>query len=113
MQLQYVFRGKELYALVSQMRRAAVLIPSNMAKGKGRLTDRKRSHSCGKARVSRPELETQIRIATELNYISEQSETLREFSEEIGKLLNGLVFTQIRHLQRNVPDRIPHLKPAP
>jgi four helix bundle protein len=61
---------EELYGLVSQMRRAAVSVPSNIAEGKGRLTDRDRSHFYLQARGSLLELETQILIAQELNYVS-------------------------------------------
>ncbi len=65
------FPKEELYGLVSQMRRAAVSIPSNIAEGKGRLTDRDRSHFFCQARGSLHELETQITIARRLSYISE------------------------------------------
>jgi four helix bundle protein len=56
------FPKEELYGLVSQMRRAAVSIPSNIAEGKGRLTDRDRIHFYLQARGSLLELETQILI---------------------------------------------------
>ena len=86
------FPKEELYALVSQMRRAAVSIPSNIAEGKGRFTDRDRSHFYLQARGSLLELETQILIARELGYISRaELERLLASSEEIGKMLNGLV----------------------
>jgi four helix bundle protein len=64
------FPRDELYGLVSQMLRAAVSVPSNIAEGKGRLTDRDRSHFFSQARGSLLELETQVLIARKLNYIS-------------------------------------------
>jgi four helix bundle protein len=86
------FPKQELYGLVSQMRRAAVSIPSNIAEGKGRMTDRDRAHFYLQARGSLLELETQILIARELNYMPEaEAGVLLESSEEIGKMLNGLV----------------------
>jgi len=86
------FPKQELYGLVSQMRRAAVSIPSNIAEGKGRMTDRERAHFYLQARGSLLELETQILIARELNYMPEaEAGVLLESSEEIGKMLNGLV----------------------
>jgi four helix bundle protein len=58
------FPKEELYGLVSQMRRSAVSVPSNIAEGKGRSTDRDRAHFYFQARGSLLELETQILIAT-------------------------------------------------
>jgi four helix bundle protein len=86
------FPKQELYGLVSQMRRAAVSVPSNIAEGKGRLTDRDRTHFYLQARGSLLELETQILIAQQLNYVSLSSaEPLLQLSSEIGRMLNGLV----------------------
>lgn len=83
---------EETYGLISQMRRAAVSVPSNIAEGKGRFTDRDRAHFYLQARGSLLELETQILIARELNYASvTESERLLESAEEIGRMLNGLV----------------------
>jgi len=86
------FPKDELYGLVSQMRRASVSIPSNIAEGKGRLSDRDRTHFYLQARGSLLELETQTLIARELNYLSmAESEALVHETEEIGRMLNGLV----------------------
>ena len=86
------FPKGELYGLVSQMRRAAVSIPNNIAEGKGRLTDRDRAHFYIQARGSLLELETQILIARELNFVSvTESEPLLESSGQVGKMLNRLV----------------------
>jgi four helix bundle protein len=60
------FPKTEIYGLTSQMRRAAVSIPSNIAEGKGRSTDRDRAHFFCHARGSLLELETQILIAQRL-----------------------------------------------
>jgi four helix bundle protein len=92
------FPKQELYGLVSQMRRAAVSIPSNIAEGKGRLTDRDRTHFYPHARGSLLELETQILIAQQLNYVSLSSaQPLLQLSSEIGRMPNGLVEGITRH----------------
>ena len=64
------FPREELYGLTSQMRRASVSIPSNIAEGKGRSTDRDRALFFCHARGSLLELETQILIAQRLLYLS-------------------------------------------
>jgi four helix bundle protein len=86
------FPREEVYGLISQMRRAAVSVPSNIAEGKGRLTDRDRAHFFSQARGSLLELETQILIARELGFLSEAgAETLTTSSAELGRMLNALV----------------------
>jgi four helix bundle protein len=86
------FPKQELYGLVSQMRRAAVSIPSNIAEGKGRLTDRDRAHFFAQARGSLLELETQIQIAAKLGYISDANAgSLLNRSKEVGQMLNTLM----------------------
>lgn len=86
------FPKEELYGLVSQMRRAAVSIPSNIAEGKGRLTDRDRAHFFCQARGSLLELETQIRIAQRLQYIPEsRTNALIDLCAELGRMLNSLI----------------------
>jgi four helix bundle protein len=86
------FPKEELYGLVSQMRRAAVSIPGNIAEGKGRLTDRDQSHFFYQARGSLHELETQITIARRLSYISESvAATLIDSSAEVGRMLSSLI----------------------
>jgi four helix bundle protein len=67
------FPKQELYGLVSQMRRAAVSIPSNIAEG--RCTDRDRAHFFAQAWGSLLELETQILIAAKLDYVSDATTT--------------------------------------
>ena len=86
------FPKQEIYGLVSQMRRAAVSVPSNIAEGKGRLTDRDRVHFFSQSRGSLLELETQILIARRLSYISPaESESLTHATGEVGRMLNALL----------------------
>jgi four helix bundle protein len=86
------FPKDELYGLVSQMRRAAVSVPSNIAEGKGRLTDRDRAHFYSQARGSLLELETQILIAQRLEYVFEaRAKSLIETSAELSRKLNALI----------------------
>lgn len=86
------FPKEELYGLVSQMRRAAVSVPSNIAEGKGRLTDRDRAHFFSQARGSLLELETQTLIAAKLNYMPDATaQSILELSNEVGRMLSSLV----------------------
>jgi four helix bundle protein len=94
------FPKDELYGLVSQMRRAAVSVPSNIAEGKGRLTDRDRAHFYSQARGSLLELETQILIAQRLEYVFEaRAKSLIETSAELSRKLNALI-ERIRPTER-------------
>jgi four helix bundle protein len=86
------FPREELYGLTSQMRRAAVSIPSNIAEGKGRSTDRDRALFFCHARGSLLELETQILIGQRLAYlIPPRAEALLKTSSELGRMLNSLI----------------------
>jgi four helix bundle protein len=86
------FPKHELYGLVSQMRRAAVSVPSNIAEGKGRHSDPDFVRFLLHARGSLLELQTQVLIATRLQYLSEQkaAEMCRRI-EGIGRGLNALI----------------------
>src|SRR5271165_6541275 len=86
------FPKAEIYGLTSQMRRAAVSIPSNIAEGKGRSTDRDRSLFFCHAPGSLLDLETQILIAQRLRYLTaSRSEDLIRNSNELGRMLNSLI----------------------
>jgi four helix bundle protein len=85
------FPKAEIYGLTSQIRRAAVSVPSNIAEGQGRNSTRDFLHFLSVAQGSLMEVETQITIAKRLDYINEQCERdLLESTAEIGRLLNGL-----------------------
>jgi four helix bundle protein len=86
------FPRHELYGLSSQMRRAAVSVPSNIAEGKGHRSDKEFSHFLYHARGSLLELETQLLIAEELQYLSrEDGRQLSAICEAVGRALSGLI----------------------
>ena len=80
----------EKYGLVSQMRRSAVSIPSNIAEGSRRKTNKDFAQFVIIAFGSGAELETQIKIAKRLDYIKNPS-VVENLLEEIMKLLNKLI----------------------
>jgi four helix bundle protein len=86
------FPKAEAYDLMSQMRRAAVSVPSNIAEGHGRLTDAQFRHFLGNARGSLCEVQTQIELAVELGFLAPESRSrLIEIAAEVARLLNGLI----------------------
>jgi four helix bundle protein len=86
------FPNEESFGLTSQLRRAAVSIPSNIAEGQGRLGRKEFQHFLGMARGSLKEMETQIIIARNLDYLSEaETNDILERSSEVGRILNGLL----------------------
>jgi four helix bundle protein len=86
------FPSGELYGLTSQIRRAAVSVPSNIAEGAGRITKGEFIQSVGHARGSLLEVETQLIVANRLGYLaSKETDGLFEVTNEIGKLTNGLI----------------------
>lgn len=86
------FPKEELYGLSSQMRRAAVSIPSNIAEGQGRLNSREFRQFAGIAHGSNCELQTQLEIACTLELCSKAKiDEVMELSEEVGRMLHGLI----------------------
>jgi four helix bundle protein len=85
------FPKEETYGLTSQIRRAAVSIPSNIAEGQGRKSSGDFARFLAIAYGSLREVETQILIAERLDYMDKQeSQNLIALSSEVGRLLNGL-----------------------
>ena len=82
----------ETYGLISQLRRAAVSVPSNIAEGHARLSTGEFRQFLGHALGSLVEVETQILIAHRLGYMeSKKSDELMSRTAEVGKILNGLL----------------------
>ncbi len=93
------FPKSELYGLTSQIRRAAVSVPSNIAEGQGRRSPKEFCQFLRHAKGSLMEVETQVMIAIRLSYMNAPSgETLLKMSSEIGKMLNGLIDSQTRSI---------------
>lgn len=87
------FPKSEAYGIVSQMRRAAVSIPSNIAEGYGRKSQKEYSHFYSISYGSALELETQLIIGKELKLANlglfEKSESLLT---EVLKMLNSMLY---------------------
>ena len=89
-----IFPKEEAFGLTSQIRRAAVSVPSNIAEGHGRLTDNGFAVFLGQARGSLFEVETQIELASTLGYMkAAEARKIIADCEEVGKMLNGLLNT--------------------
>ena len=89
------FPHDEIFGLVSQMRRAAVSVTSNIAEGYGRSSNADLIHFLYNSLGSSNELETQIAISYNLQYISkEQYENLDSMNQEINGMLRSLIETR-------------------
>jgi four helix bundle protein len=81
----------ERFGLISQMRRAAVSVPSNIAAGQGRRPDGEFLNQLSVAHGSLRELETQILLSARLDFLGANScEQLMNQCGEVGRLINGL-----------------------
>jgi len=86
------FPLSEQFGLTSQIRRSVVSIPSNIAEGCGRNSDKELLQFLYIALGSASELETQIIISAELNFLQkEKSEEILVSLTEIIKMLSGLI----------------------
>ncbi len=86
------FPREEVYGLTSQLRRAAVSIPSNIAEGCGRGSDAQLSHFSEIAMGSSTELEYQILLARDLGYVDDQNyEDLSTRIVEVKKMLASFI----------------------
>ena len=83
---------EELFGLTNQMRRAAISIPSNIAEGCGRNLSKETAHFLPIARGSLYEMETQLYLSFDLNYINQEDfdQNLKKIVE-CRKLLSGFI----------------------
>ena len=87
----HCFPKEEIFGLTSQLKRAVVSVPSNIAEGQGRDSHNEFIRHLSVAYGSLMEVETQLQIACNLGYL--KSETLKQLltnTAEVGRLLNGL-----------------------
>ena len=84
------FPSYEQFGICSQMRRAAVSVPSNIAEGAGRNSDKELVRFCYIAQGSLSELETQLIISAELGYIKSNNEIFKQLSI-VRKILSGYI----------------------
>lgn len=85
------FPADERFGLTSQIRRAVVSVPSNIAEGQGRRSSTEFVHFLSIAHGSLREVETQLLIAVRLKYLDDSgAEDAFAVSDEVGRLLTGL-----------------------
>jgi four helix bundle protein len=95
------FPKQQQFGLTAQLQRAAVSVPSNIAEGKGRQTDRDYVSFLYRARGSLLEVETQIQIAQRLSYLSvEHTANLLGKCEQLGRSLQALIESLEKAIER-------------
>jgi len=83
---------QENYGLISQIQRAAVSIPANIAEGHGRRHRGDYLHHLSMARGSLLELETHLLISVRLAYLQPRDiEAILGLSDELGRMISGLI----------------------
>ena len=80
----------ERFALTDQLRRAVVSIPSNIAEGNGRGSNKDYAHFLSIARGSLYETMTQLRIAKDLGYLDDYSQ-FEDIAAEVGRMLGAML----------------------
>ena len=96
------YPGDERYGLVSQTRRAAVSVPTNIAEGAGRNSTRELVQYLGIASGSLAELETELELAIMLKYLPENTQVLRQV-HRVARLLRALRESIRRKVVNNEP----------
>jgi four helix bundle protein len=94
------FPRTETYGLASQIQRAAVSVPSNIAEGHGLKQTQAYARHLAIANGSLTELETQLEIARRLGYLNAENESVINQAGEVGRMLAGLR----RSLQARIHD---------
>lgn len=96
-QITESFPKEEKFGLTSQIRRAAVSIPANIAEGAARESNKESIYFLSNAQGSASEVETELLIAYRLGYLKENTYTeTRAILDSIGRMLIGLS----QHLKR-------------
>jgi four helix bundle protein len=86
------FPKEEVYSLTAQIKRAAISIPSNIAEGAARDSNKEYIHFLYISLGSVAELDTQLIIARDLNFINEKNFTvISQKLNDVAKMLSGLI----------------------
>lgn len=90
-QITECFPKSELYGLASQLQRAAVSVPANIAEGHGREHMGEYLHHLSIANASLMEVETHLFIAGRLEYVEQdQIDAVLAMTDEVSRMLSGL-----------------------
>jgi four helix bundle protein len=85
------FPKEEKFGLTSQVRRAAVSVPANLAEGAGRKSNKELAYFLSNAQGSTSEVETELLIAYRLGYLTDAKfQALQTSLDRIGQMLHGL-----------------------
>lgn len=107
------FPHEEKFGLSSQLRRAAVSVPSNIAEGHSKQSSKEYLRHISIAMGSLAELETQVELSKRLNYVNAESlNELISCMDEIGKMLRGIQKTMKAKLSK-VNSSLQPLAPSP
>jgi four helix bundle protein len=86
------FPRSEMFGLTSQIRRCAVSVPSNIAEGRGRVTDKDFGLFLGHARGSLYELQTQVELASDLGFVdTARARLLLDEAARVARMLHTLL----------------------
>ena len=96
-ELTVQYPEEEKFGLVSQMRRCCISIPSNIAEGYGRETEKEHAHFLYVSLGSSNELETQMILSYDFQYVSKEDyDDMMNLNKEINKMLSSLIF-KVKH----------------
>jgi four helix bundle protein len=99
--LTEAFPSREIYGLTRQVRAAAVLVPSNIAEGKGRKTNPDYVQFLYRARGSILEVQTQLEVARNLKFFKPaEFEAVLQQANVAGRVLNGLIASVERQIRK-------------
>ncbi|EIY54964.1 MULTISPECIES: four helix bundle protein [Bacteroides] len=97
------FPSDERFGLTNQMRRCSVSIPSNIAEGFGRGSDKELTQFLRISLGSSSELDTQLILSKELHYMDEKRyNELSALNEEVAKMLSSLIYRRVNGLDSNL-----------
>ena len=108
------FPKSETYGLSSQLQRAAVSVPANIAEGRGRGHIREFAHHVAIAQGSLCETETHVEVAQRLGYLTPvAANALQQRAQRLGKLMHGLRHSLQRRIDSPPGSRVLPRHPTP